>query len=165
MKHKKVKTAYGKKPRHETKVGKISLTKQSFTDECDINSIMRRFQKTGALDHVKNHQQNYGFATSEDFTSSMQLVATAQSMFNELPSTIRKEFNNEPGQFLDFVQNPENAQKLEEMGLATQTLKTAESLTLATGEIQEQKSEPGGEQEKGDSGSKDATLNPEKKTT
>src|SRR6185369_4770159 len=30
----------------------ISMTKQSFKDECDINNIVRRFEATGIVDHI-----------------------------------------------------------------------------------------------------------------
>lgn len=94
-----------------------SLTKQSFKDECDINKIMARFQRTGVLDHVRKHQPEYGFASNADFTSSMQLVAQAQSMFEELPSSVRKRFDNSPGAFLDFVQDESNTAEMAELGL------------------------------------------------
>ena len=79
---------------------------------------MAKYQKTGAITHVQNNQAQYGFATSLSFTESMNIVATAQSMFNELPSSIRGKFENNPGKFLDFVQDPDNADELVELGLA-----------------------------------------------
>ena len=38
-------------------------------------------------------------------------------MFSELPSTVRKEFANNPGEFLAFVYDEKNHDKLAEMGL------------------------------------------------
>lgn len=102
-------------------VGTPSRTKQSFLKECDINNIMAKYQKTGAITHLQNHQGQYGFASSESFTDSMQIVAKAQSLFNDLPSTIRSKFNQDPGAFLEFVQNSENEAELIEMGLANAT--------------------------------------------
>lgn len=97
-------------------------TKQSFKNDCDINRIMARFQKTGAITHVQNHSLQYGFASGATFTESMNIVANAQSMFNELPSSIRTKFKNDPAEFLDFVQNAANADELVELGLATRAL-------------------------------------------
>lgn len=94
------------------------MTKQSFRDECDINKIMSKFQKTGAITHLQNNKSQYGFATSLDFTESMNIVAKAQTMFNELPSSIRSKFKNDPAAFLGFVQDESNADELVEMGLA-----------------------------------------------
>lgn len=99
-------------------------TKQSFADSCDVNKILARYQKTGALDHVAKHQPTYGFATDIQFHEAMNIVATATSMFEDLPSSIRTKFNNEPGEFLAFVQDPDNADELVELGLANAALAT-----------------------------------------
>lgn len=87
-----------------------SMTKQSFAEVCDINNIMSRFTATGIVDHVAKFEGRYGDATGQDFTKAMQLVASAQSMFNELPSKTRNAFYNEPAQFLDFVNNLDNSE-------------------------------------------------------
>ncbi len=91
---------------------------QQFKEDCDINTIMQRYQKTGAIDHVSKHQPQYGFASPNDYHQSMNLIATADSMFNDLPSNIRNEFNNNPQAFLEFVQDPKNADRAIELGLA-----------------------------------------------
>jgi len=92
-------------------------TKQSFKDECDINKIMAKYQKTGAIAHVNQHGANYGFATSLDFSEAMRLIKTAQDMFDGLPSSIRTRFANDPAQFLDFVQNADNKAEMQKLGL------------------------------------------------
>ena len=116
------KTAYGKNPRVKTKNTLPSRTKQSFKDETDINFIMRKFEKTGMLEHRNEHQGNYGDYTNfEDYQTSMNSILAAQEAFASVPSRIRKEFDNDPATFLRFVQNPENVDKMIEMGLATRT--------------------------------------------
>lgn len=37
-------------------------------------------------------------------------------MFDEIPAAIRQKFNNDPGQFIDFMQNPENIESIEALG-------------------------------------------------
>jgi len=96
---------------------KEGRTKQSFADQCEINNIMARHQKTGALTHINQHQAQYGFATSSDFAESMRIVKTAQDMFNALPSNIRNRCANDPAQFLDFVQDPANELEMQNFGL------------------------------------------------
>ncbi len=96
---------------------KKGRTKQSMKDECDINKIMEKYQKTGAVAHVNQHQSQYGFATSDDFAESMRIVTTAQDMFDGLPSSIRTRFANDPAQFLDFVQDANNKKEGQELGL------------------------------------------------
>jgi len=112
-------SAYGPKRSESFKTLGKSLTKQSFTKECDINNIMKKYQKTGAIDHVNKHEASYGYATSDDFTASMNIVAKGQTMFEELPSTIREKFEHDPAKFLDFVQDEKNIKEMQELGLAT----------------------------------------------
>lgn len=90
--------------------------KQSFKDECEINNIMAKYQTLGVIEHVAKHEAQYGFATSQSLRESIELQRQANEMFAELPSSTRKKFENSPEQFLDWVQNPENASKLDEMG-------------------------------------------------
>lgn len=98
--------------------GGDSLTMQSMAAECDINNIVSKYQKTGLLDHVQKHGPQYGdMSSSHDFTEAMNLVTEAQSMFEELPSSIRKKFNNDPTEFLDFVAEPENRDEMVILGL------------------------------------------------
>jgi len=96
-------------------------TKQSFSDQCEINNIMARHQKGVAVTHLNQHGPNYGFATSHDFAESMRIVKTAQDMFNGLPSSIRNRFANDPAQFLDFVQDADNRKEGEKLGIWEQT--------------------------------------------
>lgn len=97
--------------------GTVSMTKQSHKDECDINQILAKFQKSGMVTHSNKNAARYGFATSLDLRESLEIVKEAQTMFDELPSTIRKKFRNEPAEFLDFVQNPDNLAEMGEMGM------------------------------------------------
>lgn len=90
---------------------------QQFKEDCDINTIMRRIQKGGATDHIAKYQPEYGFATPLSYHESLNIVRRADSMFNDLPSEIRNEFSNNPEAFLEFVQNPDNAQRAKELGI------------------------------------------------
>ena len=111
-------TAYQKKPRQPTVIQGKTMTKQAHKAETDINQIMAKYIKTGILEHANNYSGQYGFATSDDFTASMQIVQDANDMFSELPAAVRKKFQNDPGQFLDFVQDPENEPQFYDMGLS-----------------------------------------------
>lgn len=99
----KVRTAYGKKKPVRIKFTGVTKTKQSFKDECDINKLVDKYTKTGAISHVNKHAGSYGYASAADFTESMQIVAKGQTMFQELPSKIRTKFDNDPAKFLEFV--------------------------------------------------------------
>lgn len=91
---------------------------QSFADECDINNVMRRYEKTGILDHVNKYQGDYGdFTHAQDYQTSIEQVRAAQEAFDSLPAAIRNRFGNSPGEFLAFVEDEENEDEMRTMGL------------------------------------------------
>lgn len=97
-----------------------TMAKQSFQAECDVNTIMARYEKTGLIEHVNQHQGNYGDFTQApgDYQEALDTVIRAQEMFQTIPAKVRARFENDPGLFLDFVQDPKNVDELVEMGLA-----------------------------------------------
>jgi phage internal scaffolding protein len=114
----KFKTAYSKKSRVQLDTGPVSLTEQHHKQACDINHLLRRYQKTGLLDHVNRYQGRYeDVSTIEDYQTSLNTIAAAHECFDSLPSSIRKKFSNDPQVFLDFVSVDENIPELIEMGL------------------------------------------------
>ncbi|WNK14645.1 MAG: internal scaffolding protein [Microvirus sp.] len=94
-------------------------TKQSFKEECDINTIMQRYQKTGILPETQHRVAQYLDASGFDFQASMEQVAAAKTMFEQIPAAIREKFENNPAKFVEFCENPANLPELTEMGLAT----------------------------------------------
>ena len=100
-----------------------SMTKQSFKAECDVNTIMARYQKTGVVEHANQYQGDYGnFIGVMDFHSAMNYVVEAKEMFLELPSEIRNRFGNDPGAFLEFVGNDENRDEMVKLGLINENV-------------------------------------------
>ncbi len=106
-------------PRQRVKIsfGKKSKTKQSFKDECDINKIIARHSKTGAISHLNKNNPGYGYATGQDFATAMRTVTDAQNQFNNLSEEIQTRFAGDPGQLLDFVHDPENKAEGAQLGL------------------------------------------------
>jgi len=94
------------------------MTKQSFKDECNINKIMAKFQRTGVLNHYAKHQHQYGDIPAIQYADALNIIADANSMFEELPSTVRAQFENDPAKFLEFAENPDNLDKMRDLGLA-----------------------------------------------
>lgn len=93
-------------------------TKQADTKSCDINLIMAKFIKTGAVEHSARHAGSYGFATSLQFHDAMNLIRKADGMFAELPAVVRDRFGNDSARFLDFVQDPSNHDEMVDLGLS-----------------------------------------------
>lgn len=112
-------TAYGPKNRDVTIacVPGTSRTKQSHKAECDINTIMAKYKKTGLIDHMARSAGEYADVSGADFQSAQLLVAGAKSMFHGLPASIRGRFENDPGEFLAFMDNPANVNEAVELGL------------------------------------------------
>lgn len=111
-------TAYGPKKRQQIMFIGQGATKQSFKDECDINRIMARYQVTGVLpEQLMPGNPQYVDVTGIDYQNGMQQIAKAQSLFEGLPAKVRDRFKNDPAEFLNFAENPENQAALVEMGL------------------------------------------------
>lgn len=97
-----------------------SRTLQNFKDECNINNIMKKFERTGMLNHARQYEGGYGDFTDApvDFQEAMNIVLDAEKMFATVPAKVRKEFDNDPGKFLAFVDDPKNLDRARELGLA-----------------------------------------------
>lgn len=116
-----------------------SLAKQSFRDECDINTIMAKYQKTGLIDHVNQFRGDYAdLPSSMDYHEALSRQIEAKEAFESLPSGIRTKFDNDPGKFLAFVEDDNNEDELVEMGLAHAPPKTLAEGPGATPEVPEE---------------------------
>jgi len=94
-----------------------SRTKQSFRDECDINTILRQFNVTGQLP-IGSVQPQYGdFSGITDYQSALNAVMAAQDSFLELPAKIRAKFDNDPALFVDWASDEANRDEMKAMGL------------------------------------------------
>lgn len=111
-------TAYGPKIRSQVAFPEIGLAKQSFKDECDINTIMRRYAQTGLVDHLNTRQPRYmEVPDGLDFASCMAVVVDARERFQLLPADVRDRFGNDPGKLLAFLQDEDNRAEAEKLGL------------------------------------------------
>jgi len=97
-----------------------SLTKQSFKDQCDFNKVVKRFMRTGVLDHRREGlEPRYAdLIGSVDYQTALGRINEAKASFGALPAKVRKRFDNDPVQFLDFVSDPKNVNEMVELGLA-----------------------------------------------
>lgn len=112
------KTAYGPKNRVQTQNTDPSMTKQALKDEADVNKIIKRYKKTGVLPNLQKLEGIYGEITSMDLQESLDKVIRSQEAFQEVPSEIRKQFNNDAGAFIDYATNPANIDQMRAWGLA-----------------------------------------------
>lgn len=103
--------------RTPTKIEGESLTRQSFKDAVNINNIMARFLGGGEITHLNHNAPNYGVSPSIDFREALETVQKSEESFAKLPAEIRKKFGQDPVEFLQFVENPENAAEMAALGL------------------------------------------------
>lgn len=97
---------------------------QSFKDECDINVIMARAERTGELINpwvVGNRVGSYLDVSTapDDFLQARLIMQDAEQRFAELPARIRARFNNDAEQLLQFLSDPGNRAEAIELGLVT----------------------------------------------
>lgn len=111
-----VRNAFSEVPNPRSPTG-VKPAKQEFKDDADINSIMRKFQKTGVINHSAKYQPVYGETSPLTYHESMNVIKAADTMFFELPSSLRKKFENSATKFLEFVQDEKNFEEAQELGL------------------------------------------------
>lgn len=100
-----------------TVCGEKSMTRQSEAESCDINQIMKRFEKTGVLPMDTREAVFTDVSEIGSFREALDVVARATAGFMELPAKVRERFGNDPVYFVDFCQDPANRGELEELGL------------------------------------------------
>ena len=142
----------GRRLRVRKKFPKETLTEQNHKAACDVNNIMARYTRTGVMDHIRQFEPVYSDFTPEDYHTSMNVVADAKTMFEELPSTMRRHFGDDVSAFLEFCSNtPDAAAELQ--GIAEEYRRQALGAS-GTVEVKETPSS-----EKGDTGEATAPEN------
>lgn len=95
-----------------------SRTKQSDEAATNINNIVRKYVKTGELSHISKEMMQYrDISGTPDLHTAMVIVANANTAFQELPAAIRKRVGHDAGNFLPFIDDPENFEECLELGL------------------------------------------------
>lgn len=95
----------------------VSRAKQSFAEESDINTIIRRF-KIGQELPVGVRMPTFGdFTFVSTFKEAMDAIALANEAFDAMPADIRSRFHNNPEEFLAFTSDDSNIAEARKMGL------------------------------------------------
>lgn len=95
-----------------------SLTKQSMKAECDINNIMKRFERTGLITHNAARQAYFADVSEvPDFAAAVATVRKAEDMFMSLPAKLRARFDNDPAAYVAFTADPANKDEMISLGL------------------------------------------------
>lgn len=109
--------------------GVESLTNQSFTDEVNLNTVVRRMG-------VKDYEEipfavpdpNFYGDLSEvpDLRTMLDRVRDANDRFMALPPELRLRFHNRPDYLHQFVMDPRNADECVRLGLLKRAERPAE---------------------------------------
>lgn len=95
-----------------------SLTKQAFAEDCDFNVVMARYEQTGVIPHLEARLPQYTDVSSMvDYQEAHNLVISARSSFDALPSSIRERFGNDPTHLIAFLCDPNNLSEAQKLGL------------------------------------------------
>lgn len=111
-----IRSAYSKRLRVAFTCEGKSMTQQNFAKECDINNIMAKYEKSGVIEHVRQYGGYYGtMPASTDLQANLEAVKLAQELFMSLPAGIRKDFDNDPLEYLKWAEDPANADAFTEL--------------------------------------------------
>ena len=95
-----------------------SMTQQHFKEECDVNRILARYAETGNWGEQTDVRPQFGdFSGEFDFRSAQDSIIQAREAFMALPSSVRKQFNNDPGELLAFLADESNRDEAIRLGL------------------------------------------------
>ena len=102
----------------------LGLTEQSKLPEANLKSILKRYETTGVLPPLR--QGFYAdLRAMPDYAEAQNIIAEGNSLFESLPATLRRDFDNDPAKFVDFMQDPKNKEAIEEYGFDTEYFDTA----------------------------------------
>lgn len=121
-------------PKHpEPKDWGPTRTVQSLANDTDINNIMKRFMKTGELTHISEALGAYrDISGIPDLHEALNIVTEAQSMFNELPGEVRALVGHDVGNFLPWIDDPDNLVEAIDHGLLPESLRPKPEVVVET---------------------------------
>jgi len=96
------------------------MTKQSFSEESDVNAIMRKYLSQGVIPAFNEATPRYGdFTSGLDFQETMNAVRNAQEIFLALPIEVQVYCDHDPAKLLDLVysNDPEKRKVAERLKL------------------------------------------------
>lgn len=94
-----------------------TMAQQHFAEECDINTIVRRFGLTGQLP-VGVRMPTYGdFLDVPTYHEAMTAIRQADEAFMMMPADVRARFDNDAGKFVEFCSDEKNRDEAVRLGL------------------------------------------------
>jgi len=121
-----IRTAFNKAPRAARIPAGESAAQQNFKNDADINTIVSRYRKTGILGNPNaTRRPQFGDYTSIDFLEMRNQIASMDQMFASLPARLRSRFQNDPYQLIRWMEDSNNKEEAEKLGLLPKRPETA----------------------------------------
>ena len=92
-------------------------TQQQFAEECDINTIVERFGLGYKMPEALRLPQYGDFTGLDSYHDAVNAIALAGESFDALPANVRTRFQNDPGQFVEFMMDDKNRDEAVKLGL------------------------------------------------
>lgn len=98
-----------------------TLTKQCFREECDINNILKKYNRQMSGNFFETNAGYFNglfddVSAVPDYQSALHQMSEARGVFEAMPSNVRRRFNNDPAEMLDFLSNSANRDEASSLG-------------------------------------------------
>lgn len=95
-----------------------SLTVQSDAEGTSIEEMIERYARTGNPDILNQRVGTFADVSNvEDYLSCLNTINEANQAFMELPARVRDAFANDPANLIEAMNNPDNREALENLGI------------------------------------------------
>ncbi len=111
-----------KRPGKTNEDGSIQyFTEQAHKNECNVNLIIKKYDKTGLIEHVSKFEGTFGDQTGLEFKQAQDMITGAIRLFQMLPADIKKRFKQSPEHLLRFMEDENNRDEAIKLGLIKAT--------------------------------------------
>lgn len=105
------------------------LTRQEFVSQVNISNIIKKYVRNGVNPFCITQDAKYGdFTNIPSYQEALELVCAAEDHFLRFPADVRAMFDNDPGKYIDFLNNPENREKAIQLGFVQDLSNTDEKI-------------------------------------
>lgn len=92
-------------------------TKQSFKEEADINTLIKRFGIGNPLPTGARIPSYGDFTQAGDYQTALNVINEAERAFYAVPADVRARFLNDPARFVEFFNDEQNYPEAVRLGL------------------------------------------------
>lgn len=92
-------------------------TEQHHVNDTDINQIVGKFIKTGLIPQVQSEKTFRDVSGGLSYQDTLDILNDANARFSALSAKIRRRFNDNPHEFLEFVDDKDNYDEAVKLGI------------------------------------------------